>query len=64
MKKMETKNWKDIKGIAYGKQGTERRDELERETDKLRDKVMFPEKLAKANKMLETAKIPVFKRPS
>ncbi len=26
--------------------------------DKYRDKIMFPEKLAKANKMLETAKLP------
>jgi DNA-binding XRE family transcriptional regulator len=28
---METKSWKDIKNDVYGKQGTERRDELERE---------------------------------
>ena len=28
---METKSWKDIKDDVYGKKGTERRDELERE---------------------------------
>ena len=30
-KKMETKSWKDIKDTVYGKKGTERRDELERD---------------------------------
>jgi len=29
--KMETKSWKDIKDSVYGKKGTERRDELERD---------------------------------
>jgi len=29
--KMETKSWKDIKNSVYGKKGTERRDELERD---------------------------------
>ncbi|MBV6881576.1 helix-turn-helix transcriptional regulator [Epilithonimonas ginsengisoli] len=28
---METKNWKEIKDNVYGKVGTERRDELERD---------------------------------
>lgn len=28
---METKNWKDIKDNVYGKVGTDRRDELERD---------------------------------
>ncbi|QFZ53343.1 helix-turn-helix transcriptional regulator [Oceanihabitans sp. IOP_32] len=28
---METKSWKDIKDKVYGKKGTERRDELERD---------------------------------
>lgn len=28
---METKSWKDIKDSVYGKTGTERRDELERD---------------------------------
>jgi len=28
---METKSWKDIKDTVYGKRGTERRDELERD---------------------------------
>ena len=30
-KTMETKSWKDIKDNVYGKKGTERRDELERD---------------------------------
>lgn len=30
-KKMETKSWKEIKDNVYGKAGTERRDELERD---------------------------------
>jgi len=29
--KMETKSWKNIKDSVYGKKGTERRDELERD---------------------------------
>ena len=29
--KMETKSWKEIKDNIYGKKGTERRDELERD---------------------------------
>jgi DNA-binding XRE family transcriptional regulator len=28
---MNTKSWKDIKDTVYGKQGTERRDELDRD---------------------------------
>lgn len=28
---METKSWKEIKDAVYGKKGTDRRDELERE---------------------------------
>ena len=28
---METKSWKDIKDTIYGKKGTERRDELDRD---------------------------------
>jgi len=28
---METKTWKDIKDTVYGKKGTERRDELDRD---------------------------------
>lgn len=31
IKKMEIKSWKDIKDNVYGKVGTERRDELERD---------------------------------
>ena len=30
-KTMETKSWKDIKNTVYGKKGTERRDELDRD---------------------------------
>lgn len=30
---MDTKSWKDIKDNVYGKKGTERRDELEREVE-------------------------------
>ena len=30
-KEMETKSWKEIKNIVYGKKGTERRDELDRD---------------------------------
>ncbi len=29
--KMQTKSWKDIKDSVYGKKGTERRDELDRD---------------------------------
>ncbi len=32
--------------------------------DKYRDKIMFPEKLEKANKMLKTAKLPPNKNPN
>jgi len=31
--KMDTKSWKDIKDSVYGKKGTERRDELERDLE-------------------------------
>ena len=42
-KKMETKNWKDIKDNVYGKIGTERRDELERdfESFKIQDETQY-----------------------
>jgi DNA-binding XRE family transcriptional regulator len=30
---METKSWKDIKDTVYGKKGTQRRDELERDVE-------------------------------
>lgn len=33
---METKSWKDIKDNVYGKKGTERRDQLEREMEGFR----------------------------
>jgi len=31
IKKMETKTWKEIKDTVYGKKGTERRDQLDRD---------------------------------
>ena len=31
MEKIKTKSWKDIKDDVYGKKGTERRDELDRD---------------------------------
>lgn len=33
---METKSWQEIKDDVYGKKGTPRRDELERETEGLK----------------------------
>ncbi len=33
---METKSWKDIKDVVYGKIGTERRDELERDFERFK----------------------------
>ena len=33
---MDTKSWKDIKDAVYGAQGTERRDELERDFEGFR----------------------------
>jgi len=33
---METKSWKDIKDKVYGKKGTERRDELDRDFESFR----------------------------
>jgi ribosome-binding protein aMBF1 (putative translation factor) len=34
--KMDTKSWKDIKDTVYGKKGTERRDQLERDVESLK----------------------------
>jgi DNA-binding XRE family transcriptional regulator len=33
---METKSWKDIKNSVYGKQGTERRDQLDRDLESIK----------------------------
>jgi len=33
---METKSWKDIKNNVYGKQGTERRDQLDRDFESIK----------------------------
>jgi hypothetical protein len=37
---------------------------IDRALDKFRDKIMFPDKLEKANKMLKTAKLPRNKHSS
>lgn len=34
--KMDTKSWKDIKDNVYGKKGTERRDQLERDFESIK----------------------------
>ena len=34
--KMETKSWKEIKDSVYGKQGTERRDQLDRDFESIK----------------------------
>lgn len=34
--KMETKNWKEIKDSVYGKPGTERRDQLDRDFESIK----------------------------
>ncbi len=34
--KMETKSWKDIKDSVYGKPGTERRDQLDRDLESVK----------------------------
>ena len=39
--KMETKSWKDIKNTVYGKQGTERRDELEKDFERSERSTLF-----------------------
>lgn len=38
---METKNWKDIKDNVYGKVGTERRDELDRDFESFKIGVLL-----------------------
>ncbi len=35
-KKMETKSWKEIKDNVYGKVGTDRRDQLERDVESIK----------------------------
>ncbi len=35
---MESKSWKDIKDTVYGKKGTERRDNLERDFELFKNK--------------------------
>ncbi|RXP53456.1 XRE family transcriptional regulator [Lutibacter sp. HS1-25] len=47
---METKSWKDIKDDVYGKKGTQRRDELERDFESLR--IGFLLRQARENKNL------------
>jgi DNA-binding XRE family transcriptional regulator len=38
---MKTKSWKEIKDEVYGKKGTERRDELERESESFKIGVLL-----------------------
>lgn len=44
--KMETKSWKEIKDDVYGKKGTERRDQLERDFEPVKIGILLqrPEK--------------------
>lgn len=38
---MDTKSWKDIKDEVYGKRGTERRDQLERDVESIKIGVLL-----------------------
>jgi len=38
---MDTKSWKDIKDSVYGKKGTERRDQLERDVESIKIGVLL-----------------------
>jgi DNA-binding XRE family transcriptional regulator len=40
-KGMETKSWKEIKNTVYGKKGTERRDELDRDFESFKIGLLF-----------------------
>ncbi|MCY4779365.1 helix-turn-helix transcriptional regulator [Sphingobacterium sp. UT-1RO-CII-1] len=52
---METKNWKDIKDNIYGKVGTERRDELDRDFESFKIGLML--KKAREEKHLTQAEL-------
>lgn len=52
---METKNWKDIKDNVYGKVGTERRDELDRDFESFKIGLML--KKAREEKHLTQAEL-------
>jgi ribosome-binding protein aMBF1 (putative translation factor) len=39
--KMDTKSWKDIKDSVYGKKGTERRDQLDRDFESIKIGVLL-----------------------
>lgn len=47
---MKTKSWKEIKNEVYGKKGTERRDDLERESESFKIGVLL--KQAREDKQL------------
>jgi len=47
---MKTKSWKEIKDEVYGKKGTERRDDLERESESFKIGVLL--KQAREDKQL------------
>ncbi len=46
---MDTKSWKDIKDVVYGKIGTERRDELERDFESFKIGLLLREEREKKN---------------
>ncbi len=46
---MNTRSWKDIKDEVYGKKGTERRDELERDFESLKIGLLLKEAREKRN---------------
>ncbi len=47
--KMKTKSWKEIKDNVYGKKGTSRRDELEREFEAFKIGILLREAREKRN---------------
>lgn len=61
---MNTRSWKDIKDEVYGKKGTERRDELERDFESLKIGLLLKEARKKRNlTQEELAEIINKKRP-
>lgn len=52
---METKSWKNIKDSVYGKKGTERRDELERDFESFKIGLLLRE--AREEKKLTQAQL-------
>lgn len=54
-KKMETKTWKEIKDKVYGNQGTERRDELDRDFESFKIGLLL--RKAREDKQLTQAQL-------